>query len=517
MNAKEVLAVREEERRRDGGPPVHRLARHLAALLLPDQRDRRGAPSKTAWASTARRSAAGRRSTRATCSWSRIPTTAFIDPFFEHPTLVLICNIVDPITREPYSRDPRYIATKAENYLKQTGIGDTAYFGPEAEFFIFDDVRFSTGPDHGFYERRLGRGRVEHRAAKRTGGNLGYKPRAQGGLLPGAAHRLAARTSAPRWCSMMQKLGIAVEAQHHEVATAGQAEIDMRFEPLRRRWPTSCCSTSTWSRTWRARTARRRPSCPSRSSTTTARACTCHQSIWKDGKPLFAGDGYAGFSELGLHYIGGILKHARALAAFTNPTTNSYKRLVPGFEAPVNLAYSSRNRSAALPHPDVLAEPEGQADRGPLPGPVLQPLPRLLGDADGGPRRHREQDRSRRAARQEHLRAARRKRRRAFRRMPAQPRGGARRRSQEDHEFLLKGDVFTEDVIETWIELQARERGRPGSAAAPPARVRALLRYLNTTTHPNTEAPSIPDGASWFWVFDLGVGARGGWGEAIGL
>ncbi|MBW2236151.1 MAG: type I glutamate--ammonia ligase, partial [Deltaproteobacteria bacterium] len=265
------------------------------------------------------------------------PETAFMDPFFQHPTLVLMCDIVDPITRERYSRDPRYIATKAENYLKQSGIGDTAYFGPEAEFFIFDDARFSTGPDHSFYsvdsiEGSWNTGREE------DGGNLGFKPRAQEGYFPTPPidHFQDLRSE---MVLVLQKLGIQVEAQHHEVATAGQAEIDMVFSPLRSMADQLCKYKYVIKQVARAAgksvTFMPKPVFEGNGS-----GMHCHQSIWKDGKPLFAGSGYAGLSEMGLHYIGGILKHSRALAAFTNPTTNSYKRLTPGYEAPVKLALS---------------------------------------------------------------------------------------------------------------------------------------------------------------------------------
>ena len=250
------------------------------------------------------------------------PTTAFIDPFFEHPTLSLICNIQDPITREPYSRDPRWIARKAEKYLKSTGIGDTAYFGPEAEFFIFNDARFSSGPR----ARLLQLDSVEgtwNTGRDEGGRNLALQAPPQGGLLPGPADRQPAghpqrdgaddgedrhpgRGAAPRGGD--RRSG----RDRHAVHDAGQdgrpaAQVQVRRQERRAQE--------------RHDGAR---SCRSRCSATTARACTCHQSIWKGGKPLFAGDGYAGLSEMGLHYIGGMLKHARAIARSpTRPRTRT--------------------------------------------------------------------------------------------------------------------------------------------------------------------------------------------------
>ena len=284
------------------------------------------------------------------------PTTAMMDPFTETPTMSLICNIVDPITKEAYSRDPRNIAGKAEAYLKSTGIGDVAYFGPEPEFFILDDVRYSQGADHGFYyidsvEGIWNTGRDE-------GPNLGYKPRHKEGYFP-CPPTDSQEDIRTEMCLVMEQVGIHVERQHHEVATAGQAEIDMRFDSLLKMgdklmWFKYIVKNvaKRWNKTV---TFMPKPIFGDNGS-----GMHVHQSIWKGGKPLFAGDKYGGMSEMALYYIGGILKHAKALNAFCNPSTNSYRRLVPGYEAPINLAYSSRNRSASIRIPMYSPSPKSK-------------------------------------------------------------------------------------------------------------------------------------------------------------
>jgi glutamine synthetase len=384
------------------------------------------------------------------------PETAFMDPFFKHPTLVLMCDIVDPITRERYSRDPRYIATKAENYLKQSGIGDTAYFGPEAEFFIFDDARFSTGPDHSFYsvdsiEGSWNTGREE------DGGNLGYKPRAQEGYFPTPPvdHFQDLRSE---MVLVLQKLGIQVEAQHHEVATAGQAEIDMVFSPLRSMADQLCKYKYVIKQVARAAgksvTFMPKPVFEGNGS-----GMHCHQSIWKDGKPLFAGSGYAGLSEMGMHYIGGILKHSRSLAAFTNPTTNSYKRLTPGYEAPVKLALSSRNRSAACRIPMYSDSPKAKRVEVRYPDPscnaYLAFSAMLMAGVDGIENKidpGEPLDKNIYSLSPEEAAA-----------VPNMP-GNLEEALcclEEDHDFLLKGDVFTEDAISAWLEYKRENEVNP--------------------------------------------------------
>jgi len=284
------------------------------------------------------------------------PTTAFIDPFIEVPTLSLICDVYDPVTKEKYERCPRYIAQKAEAYLKSTGIADTAYFGPEAEFFIFDDVRFDQNAHEGYYyidsiEGQWNSGRDEKP-------NLGYKPRYKEGYFP-VPPTDSLNDIRNEMVLIMEQCGLQVEAQHHEVATGGQCEIDFRFAPLVR------CADNLLIFKYIVKNVARRHGktatfMPKPLFGDNGSGMHCHQSLWKNGQPLFYGNGYANLSELALYYIGGILKHAPALCAFTNPTTNSYKRLVPGFEAPVNLAYSQRNRSAAIRIPVYSSSPKAK-------------------------------------------------------------------------------------------------------------------------------------------------------------
>ena len=284
------------------------------------------------------------------------PATAVIDPFCERPTLSLICNIVDPITKEEYSRDPRNIARKAEAYLKSTGIGDTAYFGPEPEFFIFDDVRYDQNQHEGYYHIDSNEG--VWNSGRKESPNLGSKIRYKEGYFPVAPldTQQDIRTEMVQY---MERVGIRVERQHHEVATAGQAEIDMRFLSL-----VKMGDALQWYKYVVKNVARRHGKTatfmPKPIFGDNGSGMHCHQSIWKGEKPLFAGDGYGGMSELAMHYIAGILAHAPALCAFVAPTGNSYRRLVPGFEAPVNLAYSSRNRSAAVRIPMYSPSPKAK-------------------------------------------------------------------------------------------------------------------------------------------------------------
>ena len=273
------------------------------------------------------------------------PTTAWIDPFMAEPTLSFICSIKEPRTGEPYGRCPRTIAQKAIDYLVSTGLGDTAFFGPEAEFFIFDDVRFDQTQNSGYYyvdsiEGRWNSGKEE------PGGNLGYKPRYKEGYFP-VAPTDTSQDMRTEMLLTMAKCGVPVEKHHHEVATGGQCELGFRFATL--------IQAADYLMTYKyviknvgKKYGKSITFMPKPLFNDNGSGMHVHQSIWKDGQPLFAGDQYAGFSQMGLHYIGGILKHAPALLAITNPTTNSYTRLVPGFEAPVNLAYSQGNRSASV-------------------------------------------------------------------------------------------------------------------------------------------------------------------------
>ncbi|HEY9646492.1 MAG TPA: type I glutamate--ammonia ligase [Chroococcidiopsis sp.] len=273
------------------------------------------------------------------------PTTAWIDPFMKEPTLSVICSIQEPRTGQPYMRCPRVIAQKAVDYLKSSGIGDTAFFGPEAEFFIFDDVRFDQNQHSSYYyvdsiEGRWNSGREE------PGGNLGYKPRYKEGYFP-VPPTDTSQDMRTEMLLTMADCGVPIEKQHHEVATGGQCELGIKFDTLVKSADNlmiyKYCIKNVARKYGKTVTFMPKPLFNDNGS-----GMHTHQSIWNNGQPLFAGDKYAGLSQMGLWYIGGILKHAPALLAFTNPTTNSYKRLVPGFEAPVNLAYSQGNRSASV-------------------------------------------------------------------------------------------------------------------------------------------------------------------------
>ena len=385
------------------------------------------------------------------------PATAMIDPFMALPTLSLICNIVDPITKEEYSRDPRNIARKAEAYLKSTGIGDVSYFGPEPEFFVFDEVRYEQNQHTGFYlidsaegQWNTGRKTDGERPQRqgRRGPNLGYKPRYKEGYFPVAPTDTQQDIRA-EMVREMEKVGLRVEKHHHEVATAGQAEIDMRFLPL-----VKMGDALMWYKYIVKNVARRYSKTatfmPKPIFGDNGTGMHVHQSIWKGEKPLFAGDRYGGMSELAMHYIGGILKHAPALAAFTNPTTNTYHRLVPGFEAPVNLAYSSRNRSAAVRIPMYSPSPKAKRIEVRFPDPscngYMAFAAMLMAGLDGIERRldpGQPLDKDIYALTPEELKD-----------VPTMPASldEAIGNLKTDHEFLLKGDVFTEDVIETWIE-----------------------------------------------------------------
>ncbi|HUU91583.1 MAG TPA: type I glutamate--ammonia ligase [Phycisphaerae bacterium] len=284
------------------------------------------------------------------------PSTACIDPFFAEPTVSVLANIVDPISREDYTRDPRHVARKGEEYLKSTGIADTCYIGPEPEFFIFDEVRYEQNQHTGMY--RIDSVEGAWNTARFEEPNLGYKPSFKGGYFPVSPtdtyHDLRGEM-----VYAMRKLGITVEAHHHEVATAGQAEIDMKFEPLLK-----MADQFMWYKYIIKNIAKARGKTvtfmPKPVFEDNGSGMHSHFSLWKGGEPLFAGDGYAGLSEIGLFSIGGILKHAPAILAFAAPTTNSYRRLVPGFEAPVNLVMSARNRSAGIRIPMYSAKPKAK-------------------------------------------------------------------------------------------------------------------------------------------------------------
>ena len=299
------------------------------------------------------------------------PSTANIDPFFQETTLILTCDVLEPSDGKAYDRDPRSIAKRAEAYLKSSGLGDTAYFGPEPEFFVFDNVSWNADASGAFFKIE------EYEApwnsgAKLEEGNKGHRPTTKGGYFP-VPPVDSTQDLRAEMVLILESLGIPVEVFHHEVAGAGQNEIGTKFSTLVERadW-TQLLKYVVWNVAHsygKTATFMPKPIVGDNGS-----GMHVHQSIWKDGKNLFAGDGYGGLSEFALFYIGGIIKHARALNAITNPGTNSYKRLVPGFEAPVKLAYSAKNRSASIRIPYV-ANPKGRRIEARFPDPSANPYP----------------------------------------------------------------------------------------------------------------------------------------------
>jgi len=377
------------------------------------------------------------------------PSWHMLDPFTSATTLVLIGNVSDPLTRQQYDRDPRYIAQKAEAYLNSTGLADTAYFGAEAEFFIFDNIRFDQREQHGFYfidaeEGRWNSGREED--------NLGYRPRVKEGYfpVPPTDHYMDLRSE---MVTQMIASGLDVECHHHEVAAGGQSEIDLRFDSLLKSadhmMQYKYIVRNVANEYGKTVTFMPKPIFGDNGS-----GMHVHQSLWKGGKPLFAGEGYAGLSPMALNYIGGLLKHAPALAAIMAPTTNSYKRLVPGYEAPVNLAYSRRNRSAAVRIPMYSSSPKAKRLEFRPPDPSCNPYlcfsALLMAGLDGIENRippGEPLDRDIYDLSPEELKN-----------VPSLPGSleDALDALEEDHEFLLKGEVFTEDVIRTWIEYKRK-------------------------------------------------------------
>ena len=379
------------------------------------------------------------------------PQTAFIDPFRDVKTLVMVCNIGDPITGEDYTRDPRNIARKAENYLKSSGIGDIAYFGPEAEFFVLDDIRYDQNAREGYYhvdsvEGTWNSGREEHP-------NLGHKPRYKEGYFP-VPPSDSLQDIRSEMVVLMEQVGLNVEAHHHEVATGGQCEIDLRFAPL-----VEMADNMTKYKYVVKNTAHKNGKTatfmPKVVFSDNGSGMHTHMSIWKGGKNQFFGDGYAGLSQIALYAIGGLLKHAPAILAFTNPTTNSYKRLVPGYEAPVNLAYSRRNRSAAVRIPMYSNSEKAKRFEFRCPDPSSNPYlgfsAMLMAAIDGIQNKidpGQPLDRNIYDLSPEEAAG-----------VPTTPVSLEESLAalESDHEFLLRGGVFTKDVIETWVDYKREE------------------------------------------------------------
>lgn len=374
------------------------------------------------------------------------PNTAWLDPFMAEPTLSLICSIKEPRTGQPYERCPRVIAQKAVDYLAASGLGDTAYFGPEAEFFVFDDVRFDQTQNSSYYfvdsiEGRWNSGREE------VGGNLGYKPRYKEGYFP-VAPTDTMQDMRTEMLLTMAACGVPIEKHHHEVATGGQNELGFRFADLVSAadylMTYKYCIKNVGKKYGKTVTFMPKPLFNDNGS-----GMHTHQSIWSGGQPLFAGDMYAGLSQMALWYIGGILKHAPALLALTNPSTNSYKRLVPGFEAPVNLAYSQGNRSASVRIPLSGASPKAKRLEFRCPDPTCNPYlafaAMLCAGIDGiknqiDPGEPLDVDIY-------DLSPA------ELAKIPSTPGSllEALECLEKDHEFLTVGGVFTEDFLENWI------------------------------------------------------------------
>ena len=390
------------------------------------------------------------------------PSTAVLDPFTSHSTLSIICDIKDAVTKTRYDKDPRYVATKAEEYLKKTGLGDTAYFGPELEFFIFDDVRYEFSPNQAFHSVDSVEG--EWNSGEDEVPNLGHKIRYKEGYFPTSPNDTY-QDIRSEMVSIMQDCGLTVECHHHEVGGPGQAEIDMKFAPLK---------TMADNVMWYKYVVKNVAKLHGKSATFMPKpvyvdngsGMHVHQSIWKGSTPLFAGKEYAGLSDMALHYVGGVLKHARAICAFSNSTINSYKRLVPGYEAPIILAHSARNRSAAIRIPMYSENPKAKRIETRFPDPAgncylifaallmagldgiinkIEPTPELEKDIYSLSQRELKRYPSVPAALDEALDAL-----------------------KKDHKFLLEGDVFTEDLIQSYIDYKMDEEITPWRARPNP-------------------------------------------------
>jgi glutamine synthetase len=372
------------------------------------------------------------------------PASAFMDPACKAPTLSMICDIYDPITRQPYSRDPRYVARKAEAYLKTTGIADTSYWGPEMEFFIFDDVRFGQCVNKGFYYVDSAEG--EWNTGREENPNLGYKARYKEGYFPVPPHD-SQQDLRSEMVKVLQEAGIVVEVHHHEVASGGQAEIDMRFDSLTR-MADKCMTYKYVIKNVARRNNKVATFMPKPLFQDNGSGMHTHQSLWKNGENLFFdSNGYALISPLARYYIGGLLKHAQALMAFCAPTTNSYKRLVPGFEAPVNLVYSMRNRSAAVRIPVYTDNPKSKRIEFRPPdctcNPYLSFAALLMAGLDGIAKQidpGEPLDKNIYELESNGLAT-----------VPASL-DEAITALEQDHDFLLQGGVFTKDLLDVWIK-----------------------------------------------------------------
>lgn len=386
------------------------------------------------------------------------PATAFIDPFFKEATLVMTCSIKDPLTHQDYSRDPRYVAKKALNYMVSSGIADTAYFGPELEFFVFDSLEVDIGSNFAFHKVDSSEGIWNSgKPSTPDNPNTGYKIRHKEGYYPVPP----TDTLTDLRTEIMLKLidaGVPIELQHHEVATAGQCEIGMKFSPLMQ------MADKVMKYKYIVKNvAKKYGKCatfmPKPLFGDNGTGMHVHTSLWKGGTNLFAGSGYAGLSETALHAIGGLLKHAGSICAFSNPTTNSYKRLVPGFEAPVNLAYSRRNRSASIRIPMYSSSPKAKRIEFRCPDPSSNPyltfsvmLMAMLDGVKNKIKPGEPLDKDIYDLEPEELA-----------KVPKAP--GSLDESlnnlEKSHEFLLQGDVFTEDVISTWLQYKRSKEVDP--------------------------------------------------------
>ena len=378
-------------------------------------------------------------------------TTATLDPFTDEATIIIRCDIIEPSTMKSYDRDPRSVAKRAEEYLATTGLGDTAFFGPEPEFFVFDDVKWGSNISGSFYKINSEEGAWSS-GSDYSDGNMGHRPGVKGGYFPvppvDSLHDL--RTA---MCSAMEQMGLDIEVHHHEVATAGQCEIGVKFNTLVKKADEvqilKYCVHNVAHAYGKTATFMPKPLVGDNGS-----GMHCHQSFWKNGENAFAGNGYAGLSETALYYIGGIIKHAKALNAFANASTNSYKRLIPGFEAPVMLAYSARNRSAALRIPYV-DSPKGKRVElrfgDPTANPYLMFASMLMAGIDGvinkiHPGEPADKDLYDLSPEEGAL-------------IPQV--AGSLREALEaldnDRDFLTKSGVFTDEMIDAYIELKMQD------------------------------------------------------------